>query len=56
MRQTIWETHPAVAKSAYVDPRIVELFEDGIVIDRPKRLVMTAATHRIVSHIGKSLS
>ncbi|MDQ3155251.1 MAG: DNA topoisomerase IB [Actinomycetota bacterium] len=34
---------PAVAKSAYVDPRIVDLFEDGIVIDRPKRLVAPGA-------------
>ena len=34
---------PAVAKSAYVDPRIVDLFEDGIVIDRPKRLVVPGA-------------
>lgn len=33
----------AVAKSAYVDPRIIDLFEEGIVIDRPNRDVVPGA-------------
>jgi DNA topoisomerase I len=33
---------PAVAKASYVDPRIVDLYHDGVTVSPPKRFSRTA--------------
>jgi DNA topoisomerase-1 len=35
---------PAVARSSYVDPRVVDLFDDGVIVSRDHRRVAPGAT------------
>jgi DNA topoisomerase IB len=38
---------PAVARASYIDPRVIELYEDGVVVDLPADLQPTAVPLRI---------
>jgi hypothetical protein len=38
---------PAVARSSYIDPRVIDLFQDGVVIDLPEGPSVPAGPIRI---------